>query len=341
MNVGGRLVPGSALSNFIFKLRIILRFRDLLTLDVVDAQYPVADGLPLMLLKLGGNRPAIVLRSVGKPLPNQIGLYLNYGGRSRIGFLLRKMSFRIRFALNDLVLRHADAGSYESLFMARRMRNLESPLLRPVQLGIDTSRYSWRAETDILRTFGILGKKYAIFVGALEERKGAHVFVEAMLPLIREGILDKALIIGKERAHGYEAYLRKVIGEEASSFILANTLAPLELIHLYSECALFVSCSMDDSFGYPIVEAVACGAPVVSTNVGVSYEIGLTPPIGIVGGFSAAETEEEARKILSGANTTALRAARRQLVFPRFDLESWGRRLVDHYVQTIRSRYRQ
>jgi glycosyltransferase involved in cell wall biosynthesis len=48
---------------------------------------------------------------------------------------------------------------------------------------------------------------------------------------------------------------------------------PDRLVELYRSCAVFVFPSLEESFGMPLVEAMACGAPVVASRSGATPEI--------------------------------------------------------------------
>jgi len=49
--------------------------------------------------------------------------------------------------------------------------------------------------------------------------------------------------------------------------------SPQRLLELYRRCGLFVFPSTVETFGNPLVEAMACGAPVVCSNVSAMPEV--------------------------------------------------------------------
>ena len=61
-----------------------------------------------------------------------------------------------------------------------------------------------------------------------------------------------------------------------------NFLPTDELIQLYSACDVFVLPSLQEGFSMVILEALACGKPVVTTFAGGTTDLGLTPPGGII-----------------------------------------------------------
>src|SRR5690606_39893913 len=46
------------------------------------------------------------------------------------------------------------------------------------------------------------------------------------------------------------------------------------LVALYSACDAFIFPSFTEGFGWPIIEAQACGAPVITSNTGALLEVG-------------------------------------------------------------------
>jgi glycosyltransferase involved in cell wall biosynthesis len=55
-----------------------------------------------------------------------------------------------------------------------------------------------------------------------------------------------------------------------------------ELVELYRAAVCLVFCSRGEGFGFPVVEAMSCGTPVVATGRGSVPEIVLNGDTGIV-----------------------------------------------------------
>ncbi len=86
---------------------------------------------------------------------------------------------------------------------------------------------------------------------------------------------------------------------------------------LYSACTLWLFTSDEEGFGLPILEAMACGAPVVATLAGAAPDI-ITGENGVLVGRNAGEIAAEAERILKlppedwRAMSAAARAAARR-----------------------------
>jgi glycosyltransferase involved in cell wall biosynthesis len=125
-------------------------------------------------------------------------------------------------------------------------------------------------------------RPYALFVGTLEPRKNVPVLFEAMAAVRRHLDLDLVLVGGRGwlDAPIQTAYARSGLGN-AARFL--GWLDQADLAVLYSHARVFVLPSLYEGFGLPVLEAMACGAPVVCSNAGPLPEVAghaaiLVPP---------------------------------------------------------------
>lgn len=114
-------------------------------------------------------------------------------------------------------------------------------------------------EKQRVRTKYHLPPRFLLYVGAAKEHKNVQMLIDACPT-------DQTLILvtsGKEIAH-----LRLLPNVR----ILPN-LPDSDLPALYSTAHCFVSASLAEGFNFPVLEALACGCPVVATNRGATPEI--------------------------------------------------------------------
>jgi glycosyltransferase involved in cell wall biosynthesis len=115
-------------------------------------------------------------------------------------------------------------------------------------------------------------RPYALFVGTLEPRKNVPLLLEAFALLRRE--LDAQLVLVGGRGWldepVFAAHARSGLGD-AARFL--ESLGEGDLAVLYSHAGVFVLPSLYEGFGLPVVEAMACGAPVVCSNAGPLPEV--------------------------------------------------------------------
>jgi glycosyltransferase involved in cell wall biosynthesis len=115
-------------------------------------------------------------------------------------------------------------------------------------------------------------RPYLLAVGTLEPRKNLPLVFE-VLALLRRRLPLQLLVVGGRGWLDeaiFEAHARSGV-QEAARFV--GPLPGPELAVLYSHAAVFVFPSLYEGFGLPPLEAMACGAPVVSSNAGPLPEV--------------------------------------------------------------------
>jgi len=116
-----------------------------------------------------------------------------------------------------------------------------------------------------------LPRRFVLYVGNLEPRKNIPALVAAMGDArIRRAGVD--LVVVGRPAWNASAIVRLV---EATPFV--TYLGPVErrlLPALLARCEAFAFPSLYEGFGLPVLEAMACGAPVVATMRGALQEVG-------------------------------------------------------------------
>ncbi len=116
---------------------------------------------------------------------------------------------------------------------------------------------------------------FLLAVSDVYVQKNLHTLVRA-LRLVRDRHPDIRLVVAGSRVD--EDYYRRVAAlvaelglDQAVSFV--GRLPPEELRPLYRRCLAFVFPSTAETFGLPLVEAMACGAPVACSNATAMPEI--------------------------------------------------------------------
>ena len=116
---------------------------------------------------------------------------------------------------------------------------------------------------------------YLLAVADIYVQKNLHTLIVAM-KRIREEYPDMRLkIAGRLNDVGYYAELKKLIGDNRlgdNVEFLGERSGP-DLIELYRTCAVFVFPSTVETFGNPLAEAMACGAPIAASDAAAMPEI--------------------------------------------------------------------
>ena len=117
------------------------------------------------------------------------------------------------------------------------------------------------------------GKKYFLFVGALHPRKNVHRVVEAFNQAVQDGVNSSLIIAGNKFWHYPEldAALAKIDNRTNIRFLGHVQTADLPLLMSAAEGLIFPS--LYEGFGIPLIEAEACGVPVVASRGTVMEEV--------------------------------------------------------------------
>src|SRR5438445_6128943 len=121
--------------------------------------------------------------------------------------------------------------------------------------------------------YGIRREGFILSGGGAEPRKNIARLVEVFgrTQRLRE-TMNLVVVGGMER--GTEPILEAVRRARLEEAVIFPGHVPLEDLRvLYSSCSLFVFPSLYEGFGMPVLEAMACGAPVVSSNASSLPEV--------------------------------------------------------------------
>ena len=160
-----------------------------------------------------------------------------------------------------------------------RLLGVSSKKVDIVHCGVDKAFHPLpEGEIASFRQKHGLPERIILFVGTIEPRKNVVRLIEAYSRL-RDGQVK--LVIGGARGWLYEEVFARVEELDLTDDVLFPGYIPSDELPLwYNAAELFVYPSLYEGFGLPPLEAMACGTPVLTSNVSslpeVVGEAGLT-----------------------------------------------------------------
>lgn len=116
--------------------------------------------------------------------------------------------------------------------------------------------------------------RYILYFGTLEPRKNIPKLIEAFAHLKKQGNFDYKLVIAGSKGWLYKQIYDAVTSNGLQSeIIFPGYIRSEELPSLISGAVATVFVSTYEGFGSPPVEAMACGTPVITSNISSMPEI--------------------------------------------------------------------
>ena len=116
-----------------------------------------------------------------------------------------------------------------------------------------------------------LPESFILYLGTIEPRKNLSVLINAYNKLRPAGV---KLICAGGKGWLFEDVFKTVEELHLSRDVLFPGFLPVEELPLwYSACSAFVYPSDYEGFGFPVLEAMACGAPTITTNAASLPEV--------------------------------------------------------------------
>jgi glycosyltransferase involved in cell wall biosynthesis len=161
-----------------------------------------------------------------------------------------------------------------------------------------------------------------LYAGSLYPLKGVRFLIMALAEVRKLGLKANLKIVGEGRQRPELTRLAEKLGID-NSVVFEGFVPHTHMAECYRQCDIFCFPSLGEPFGKAIIEAMACGKPVVATKTGGATDIiqddvdgVLVPPAN-----PAALASEIARLVNDGKMRQRLGARARDAVVERF---SWN-----------------
>lgn len=130
------------------------------------------------------------------------------------------------------------------------------------------------AKIKLFRKKYSLPEKYFLTVGIGKKHKNIDFIIRALAPLWKSGKLSVPLVLGGTGGKIPDYVNHEIRKQDVVKFIYVMPfLEDTELPLLYASADLFFMPSLIEGFGFPVIEAMACGTPVLCSSTSSLPEI--------------------------------------------------------------------
>jgi glycosyltransferase involved in cell wall biosynthesis len=184
----------------------------------------------------------------------------------------RRLYYRLIMALEKKIYRNPQVSlaAVSSLVAQQLEKYFQRKDVRVIRNGVDVQHFSssrCRAMLSSAREqFGLSASDFTLLlIGNDWKKKGLDALLCALAE-IRE-LPWKLIIVGNDERTAYENLIRRYQMPHRVIFLAPSP----DVLQFYAAADAYVGPSLEDAYGLPVLEAMACGLPVISSSrAGVS-----------------------------------------------------------------------
>jgi glycosyltransferase involved in cell wall biosynthesis len=229
--------------------------------DLIDAHYYYPDGVAA----------GILARKLGKPfVVTARGTDLN---------LIPEYPYPRKLILQTAQEASASIGVCRALMDTLAGLGADATKLNTLRNGVDLQRFVPEPRDAARAKLGLpISQKLLLSVGHLIERKGHYIAIDA-LPLLPSDVM--LLIAGSGPEHNALQARAEKLGV-AQRVRFAGVIPQTDLKWWYSAADALALCSSREGWANVLLESMACGTPVIATNIWGTPEVVSTPAAGVL-----------------------------------------------------------
>lgn len=197
---------------------------------------------------------------------------------------------------SDLILTISESAKSDII----KHFNVDEKKIEIVTPGIDLEKYLHNytdIELENVRKKYKLPENYILYLGTIEPRKNIERTIKAFIKYKKEVKDDLKFVIVGGKGWKYDNIM-KLIESMGTDIILTGYIDEEDKIPIYKLAQIFAFPSLYEGFGMPVLEAMAAGVPVITSNVSSLPEVAGDAAI-LVDPLNEDEIFEAYKKILS------------------------------------------
>lgn len=208
-------------------------------------------------------------------LHGQIADFVDIGSSNgfwgQLGWKRTKIMQGLYLRAADLIIAVSEFSKWELVHLL----NVPEEKIRVIYLGPDGAfrARTTPAQIQALKAKYGIQRPYLLFVSGFDKRKNVATLLEVYAELKSLGVSECLVLVGSGGDVDVTKKLAETLGlvEKRDVFFLENIYEDLPV--LYQGATLFITLSWEESFCFPLVEAMASGTPVVASCFGAIPEI--------------------------------------------------------------------
>jgi glycosyltransferase involved in cell wall biosynthesis len=179
--------------------------------------------------------------------------------------------------------------------------------------------------------------EFALYVGNVKPHKNVERLLDAFHLVRQSGLTDLKLVVIGDEISKYAALRRAVHRYNLHKYVRFLGFLPDETLSVvYRLASVFVFPSLYEGFGLPPLEAMACGTPVITSNVSSLPEVTGDAAL-LVDPYSAEEIADATRRVLTDSSLRSDLSTRGLTRAHEFSWERAARRVLEIYDEVARS----
>ena len=242
----------------------------------------------------------------------------------------------IKKAINDATLIHYTTNDEaKECHMFLRLKNK----LAVVPNGLDLTEFANLPDRENFKIHypQLRNKKVILFLGRINWKKGLDILAKAYGRIARQREYVHLLIVGNDES-GYEKRVKRWLKEERvlDKVTFTGMLTGKEKLRAYTASDIFVLPSYSENFGMSVIEAMACGIPVViSDQVGIHREVSANNA-GVIVECNEESVGKGVKSILDNKNfAEELSFNAKKMVREYYSIDNVADKMIETYRQIL------